>query len=221
MLMGQSNMAGRGLIGDVEPIRDERIRVFGEGQWQIAEEPLHHDKASAGVGLAMSFAQTVLEANPEVSIGFVPCAVGSTPIARWMPGADLFQHAIQEGVAASSSGSIRGVLWHQGEHDSLEESTARAYAGNFEHMIAVLRKELEHPMLPVVVGGLGNFVAGRPEFPYFRVVDRALQELPHTVSHCAFASSEGLCDKGDSLHFDARSLREFGRRYAEAYRKLV
>ena len=32
LLMGQSNMAGRGLLEDVEPIRDERIRVFQDGR---------------------------------------------------------------------------------------------------------------------------------------------------------------------------------------------
>ena len=50
LLMGQSNMAGRGLLEDVEPIRDERIRVFQDGRWSIAEEPLHHDRPTAGIG---------------------------------------------------------------------------------------------------------------------------------------------------------------------------
>jgi hypothetical protein len=71
-----------------------------------------------------------------------------------------------------------------------------------------------------VVGGLGHFLPNRPEFPFFRIVDAALQQLPQTVSYCGFASSEGLLDKGDSLHFDARSQREFGRRYATAYLEL-
>jgi hypothetical protein len=34
-------------------------------------------------------------------------------------------------------------------------------------------------------------------------------------------SAEGLTDKGDKTHFDSESCREFGRRYAEAYRKLA
>lgn len=215
--MGQSNMAGRGRLGDVDPIRDERIRVFRNGEWRRASEPLHHDKESAGVGLAMSFAQALLEKKPESSIGFVPCAVGSTPIARWMPGADLYRQAMEQAQAARQVGSIKGLLWHQGEHDSIEEGIARDYARHFEGMVRALREELNEPALPVVVGGLGNFLAARPDFPHFRIVDTNLRELPRTVPHCGLASSEGLGDKGDSLHFDARSLREFGRRYADVY----
>lgn len=217
LLMGQSNMAGRGLVGEVDPIRDERIRVFRNGEWRSATEPLHYDKESAGVGLAMSFAEALLERNPESAIGFVPCAVGSTPIARWMPGADLYRHAVEQAGAARQGGSIKGLLWHQGEHDSIEAGTARDYGRHFERMIRALREELNEPALPVVVGGLGNFLAARPDFPYSHIVDTNLRKLPRTVSHCGFASSEGLGDKGDSLHFDARSLREFGRRYADVY----
>jgi hypothetical protein len=33
-------------------------------------------------------------------------------------------------------------------------------------------------------------------------------------------SSSGLTHKGDELHFDARSLREFGRRFGLAYLSL-
>ena len=39
LLMGQSNMAGRGLLEDVEPIRDERIRVFQDGRWPSPKSP--------------------------------------------------------------------------------------------------------------------------------------------------------------------------------------
>jgi hypothetical protein len=220
LLMGQSNMAGRGLLGDIEPIRDERIRVLDEGEWHTAKEPLHHDKESAGVGLAMSFAQTLLEREPEASIGFIPCAVGSTPIARWMPGADLYQHAMEHATTASRSGSIKGLLWHQGEHDSQDESIARNYARNLGTMVSSIRDELNDQTLPVVVGGLGTFLVARTDFPHFRTVHAALRALPQTLPHCGFASSAGLTDKGDSLHFDARSLREFGRRYAYAYLEL-
>lgn len=214
-------MAGRGLLGDVEPIRDERIRVFEDGKWNTAKEPLHHDRPTAGVGLAMSFGQTLLEQEPNVDIGFVPCAVGSTPIARWLPAADLYESAMTAATAAQKSGSVKGLLWHQGEHDSKKEADATHYAVHFSEMVAAVRQELGAPTLPVVVGGLGHFLAARPEFPFFRIVELTLQQLPETVPDCRFASSEGLQDKGDSLHFDAQSQREFGRRYATAYLELT
>ena len=50
LLIGQSNMAGRGLPNEVDPIADGRIETFRDYQWKAAVEPLHNDKKTAGVG---------------------------------------------------------------------------------------------------------------------------------------------------------------------------
>ena len=94
LLVGQSNMAGRGLPGEVDPIADRRIEMFRDGQWQAAVEPLHDDKETAGVGLAMSCASAYLETFPHARVGLVPAAVGGTPLSRWMPGEDLYERAL-------------------------------------------------------------------------------------------------------------------------------
>ena len=50
-------MAGRGLMDEVAPLADPRVSMFRDGNWQLAEEPLHTDKPErAGVGLASGFA---------------------------------------------------------------------------------------------------------------------------------------------------------------------
>jgi hypothetical protein len=41
-----------------------------------------------------------------------------------------------------------------------------------------------------------------------------------SVPFTAFVSSDGLASKSDKLHFDAPSLREFGKRYAAAFATL-
>ena len=220
LLMGQSNMAGRGLLEDVEPIRNERIRVFQDGTWAIAEEPLHHDRPTAGIGLAMSFARAVLDANPGTDIGLVPRAVGSTPLARWMPGADLYEGAMEAAREVTRDGTIRAVLWHQGEHDSKSEEDASSYSRRFTAMATTLRKRLGTPSLPVVLGELGGYLSKRPDFPHYRTVNAELCNIPDALPHSAVVSAEGLTDKGDDLHYDARSLRVFGERYATAYLNL-
>ena len=220
LLMGQSNMAGRGLLEDVEAIRDERIRVFQDGRWTIAEEPLHHDRPNAGIGLAMSFARTVLDANPGTEIGLVPRAVGSTPLERWMPGADLYEGAMAAAREGARDGTIKAVLWHQGEHDSKSEADASSYVQRFSGMVATLREQLDAPSMPVIVGELGGYLSERPDFPHYRIVNAELRKVPDAVPGSAFVNAEGLTDKGDSLHYDARSLRIFGERYAAAYLRL-
>ena len=217
LLMGQSNMAGRGLLEDVEPIRDERIRVYQDGQWATAEEPLHHDRPTAGIGLAMSFARTVLDANPGTDIGLVPRAVGSTPLERWMPGADLYECAMAAAREAARDGTIKAVLWHQGEHDSKSEADASSYLQRFTAMVKTLKEQLGAPSLPFILGELGAYLSERPDFPHYRTVNAELRKIPDALPHSAFVSAEGLNDKGDSLHYDARSLRILGQRYADAY----
>ncbi len=216
LLMGQSNMAGRGLPQDVEPIRDERIRVFRDSRWSVAEEPLHHDRPTAGIGLAMSFARSLRNADPDTVIGLVPRAVGSTPLERWMPGADLYAGAVAAAGKTARDGTLRAVLWHQGEHDARSDTDASSYARRFTVMITELRAQLGAPALPVVLGELGAFLAARPDFPHYRTVNAQLRKIPDSLPHCALATAEGLTDKGDRLHYDARSLRIFGERYAAA-----
>ena len=56
LLIGQSNMAGRGRLEEVSALQDPQIFMFRDGRWIVAEEPLHTDKPDiAGVGLGMSF----------------------------------------------------------------------------------------------------------------------------------------------------------------------
>ena len=58
LLIGQSNMAGRGFAEDVEPISDDKITMLNsDKQWVKMQEPIHFDKSAAGVGLAASFAK--------------------------------------------------------------------------------------------------------------------------------------------------------------------
>ena len=119
LLMGQSNMAGRGALAAEDRAAPEGIvKLDASGKWVPASEPIHFDKPVAGAGLAASFAKRV--ARPGVAVGLVPCAVGGTPLARWMPGADLYKAAVARAKIAQKSGTIRAILWHQGEGDCAE-----------------------------------------------------------------------------------------------------
>lgn len=75
--------------------------------------------------------------------------------------------------------------------------------------------------MPVIVGQLGKFLTANPAFPHSQVVDAALWQASQRLPQCGYASSAGLQDDGSRIHFDSRSLREFGRRYTAAYLELV
>ena len=88
LLVGQSNMAGRGEVTDADRVPDPNILMLNKAnEWVPAVDPLHFDKPKiAGVGLGRSFAREIAKANPGITIGLIPCAVGGSPITCWEVG---------------------------------------------------------------------------------------------------------------------------------------
>ncbi len=219
LLIGQSNMAGRGALEEVPPIEHHNIFMFRDGAWQQARDPLHDDGPRAGVGPGMSFAAELVERDPDTGVGLVPCAVGGTPLSRWEPGADLYENAIATVRPALSEGRLRAFLWHQGESDARDESLSASYGERLTATISAFRQELSAASAPFITGELVRSL--KDEFVGHATVNGALDKLAETLPACAFVSSQGLADSGDFVHFDSASLREFGRRYAQSYLDLA
>jgi hypothetical protein len=212
LLIGQSNMAGRGPVEAADQVPHPRVfKLTKELTWVPAVDPLHFDKPTVvGVGPGLSFARTVADAEPHSEIGLVPAAFGGTSLDEWKPDGELYRAALDRARVALKSGHLAGILWHQGESDSAAEKAA-TYAVRFGKMVARLRADLNAADVPIIVGETGRF---RPDA---EAINTVLAALPQTVPKCAFVSAEGLTDKGDKLHFDSASQREFGRRYARAW----
>lgn len=220
LLIGQSNMAGRGKVEDQDQQAHPRVVMFTkDNRWVPAVDPLHFDKPIAGVGLGTTFGKTMADDDGIVTIGLIPCAVGGTPLKRWQKGGDLFKQAVARAKAAQKDGTLKGILWHQGESDAGAQDTAETYGERLSQMVTDLREELDTPTAPFVAGTLGDFLAvkskeGKPS--YWKLINEQITALPKTLPHSAIADSAGLKDKGDKVHFDSPSLRTLGRRYAEA-----
>ncbi len=222
LLIGQSNMAGRGRLNEVAPLSNPQIFMFRDGHWTAATEPLHTDKPHvAGIGLSMSFAVTLMKEASISPIGLVPCAVGGTPLSRWMPGADLYENAVKTIRAALSKGKLSGVLWHQGEGDSGNYDDAASYGERLGKMIKSLRSDLSVEEIPVIAGQLGYFLRNRKNYVFSELINQQLRELDGKLSAYSWISARDLTDNGDKLHFNAKSLREFGNRYAKGYLDLT
>jgi hypothetical protein len=218
LLMGQSNMAGRGKIAPEDKMTHPRVLLFTlDNKWELAVEPVTRDKPGMlGVGPGLAFGKAMAEKEPGVTIGLVPCAVGGTPLKRWQSGGDLYSGAVHRAKLAMQDGTMKGILWHQGESDSGSATNANTYGDRLAGMIRDIRADLATPGLPFVVGQIGEFLydRGPKHSPYAHVVNAALAALPDKVPATACAPSQGLNHKGDQLHFDAAAQREFARRYA-------
>ncbi|WP_295768832.1 sialate O-acetylesterase [uncultured Mucilaginibacter sp.] len=223
LLMGQSNMAGRGVVnGTLAQEHNDSVLVLNkDGDWVVAHHPLHYDKPSmAGAGPGLMFGIEMKKAYPGVTIGLVPCAVGGTSIEKWMPGAydevtktHPYDDAVARIEAAMKQGTIKGVIWHQGEANSSPQSVG-TYLAQLSELIGRIRKLVKNPELPFVAGKLGLF---NNKFYDFNM---EIVKLPQVVSNTAVVLSDGLDHKGDGLHFSGPSADELGRRYAEKMLEL-
>ena len=223
LIIGQSNMAGRGFFEDVEPIdnSDGGIKVLRNGRWIPMYGPVNPDRKTARVNLAESFAKRYHE-EKGVEVGIIPCADGGTCLDQWAVGGLLFDHACYMAELASRTSTIAAVLWHQGESDCSEER-ASLYEKKLEKIFDAFRKRLGLADVPFIVGGLGDFLYDffTPDrYEPMEKVNNALQNYAKTHKMTGFASAKGLGANPDNLHFSAPALREFGIRYYEVFLKL-
>ena len=218
LLIGQSNMSGRGILTAENRICDGRILRLVNGRFQTMWEPLSADRSFAGASLAPAFALEYVRATGE-SVGLIPASDGGSSIDEWQPGELLYDHAVSEARLAQRTGVIRAILWHQGEADC-HPARAAQYAPKFLHMFRSLKKDLDLPDVRIYVGGLGDYLAKNevdPNLANYDSVNTVLRTLAAENDDIRFVSAEGLTSKEDNLHFNTESLRLFGKRYFAAY----
>lgn len=227
LLVGQSNMAGRGRLTEQNPKPHPRVlSLTKELNWQPATDPLHFDKPRiVGVGLGRTFAHEIIKTDPDITVGLIPCAVGGSPIDTWKPGVihpstkiHPWDEAMKRAKHALRFGELKGILWHQGESDS-KAGLSDTYEAKLHDLINRFRQELDAKNVPFIAGQMGRFKK-RPWDEHKERVDRAHRELGAKVFRAAFVSSAGLRDK-DGVHFNAAGYRELGRRYAKAFFDLT
>jgi hypothetical protein len=231
LLVGQSNMKGRGLI-DLKPVTHDRNLFFHpkQQQWYVSRDPLHSagtpdlidGSDNAGTGPGMSFAMTLLEKRPEMAIGLIPAAVGGAPINSYKT--ELFDRSLMlmtEGRRQSPlKTEIKAILWLQGESDATENSYT-SYEGKLLDLVDRYRKELKDPELPFIACTIGSFIHPHKRFTRSREINDILLRLPSKRRHTACIDARDLTvTTGDKLHYCKDAQIEIGKRFAAAYLKL-
>jgi hypothetical protein len=234
LLIGQSNMAGRGTVEAQDTLPDRRVlRLSPAGRWETAKDPIHFDKAIAGVGPGLTFGRLMAAQDTSVTIGLIPCAVGGSGIDVWTPGAYYdgtkthpYDDALARAKTAMQTGTLAGIIWHQGETDSTPEKSS-LYQQKLKLLIKRLRADLQAPNVPFVAGQLPAYqinrpgADGRPQVNESAVrINEAVAGLTKQVANYTYITAEGTSDVGDHTHFNAVSARLMGQRYAAAIQRL-
>lgn len=256
LLAGQSNMAGRGYAESEDlTVIPNLLMIRPDGKWQYAIEPITKDRAFVGtftdsgekvtgndpfetvlpeagqkvcgVGPGRTFGKMLADANPECIIGLIPCAVGGTSIAAWMPGGVddwdssnfPYDNAVKKAKKAQKSGKIIAVLWHQGENDAHKQTPD--YTEKLRTVVQNFRRDLQlGPEVPFIAGDMASFY-NKPLIENIYIVDQALKTISDEDPSFCCVNTKDLTHRGDNLHYDTASQHELGKRYFEAFTKFI
>jgi len=223
IMAGQSNMAGRALVEPQDTITNKRIlSINKDGRLILAKEPLHfYEPNLTGLDCGLSFAKRLLKNIPRnISILIIPTAVGGSSISQWLGDSlyrsvRLFSNFTARVNNAKQYGTIKGILWHQGESDANEKNSPE-YQERLGILMNKFRAVTGVKDLPVLIGELGSFSKYKQQFG---VINETIHRYASQNANTIVISTGDLKDKGDSLHFNSSAQRTMGKRFAEAYLK--
>jgi hypothetical protein len=223
LLTGQSNMAGRGeILPDYTGVIDDTYLFKGNGDWTEAENPLNlfsnirkaasMQKMNPGYGFATKLSSTL----PEKQFGLVVNARGGTSISELMKGnaSGYYELTLERIQTAARYGTVRAILWHQGESDRNKSDYLQA----LNTLVTDYRTDLGIPDLPVFAGQLGKWRSDSEPF------NTNLTTIADHISNSYWIASDGFGPINNDFsdpHFNGESQVTFGKRYAASVLKNV
>ncbi|NHE58945.1 sialate O-acetylesterase [Cyclobacterium plantarum] len=215
--IGQSNMAGRAEVKEDLAAPLTGVYLFTGTDWVPAANPMNiyssirKDSSMQRLSPAYGFVQKISALNPEKKIGMVVNAKGGSAIEEWLPGTHFFNEIVAKSRLAAKNGTIKGVIWHQGESNV---NRADQYLDQLSQLIVALRDTLGLADLPFVAGQVSEDKANRKPF------NQMILNLPDRLPYTAVVSSHGTTTF-DSTHFDSPSQILLGERYAYKMQTLL
>lgn len=149
---GQSNAGNSG--GTRLIPADDRVAAISRlgGDGAFGKDPLHG--VNGIMGSAWSLLGEKLVRRLNVPVGFIGFGQGGTAVVQWLPESrdSLYSRLKQALDTAGKLGGAKAVLWHQGETDSDQETTARQYEERLTRIIE--RSRLDAPWNPRLPWGI-------------------------------------------------------------------
>ena len=230
VLVGQSNMVGMSEVPEGFEL-PENVYTFGNDyQWHQAVSPVDSavgqvDNVSAdeeaGFGPALAFAQSRMAENPNQSIGLIPCAKSGSSISQWdksLSDQSLYGSCLKRVRAASTMGTVSGILFFQGEADTIDPKefpslnpAADAWAEKFATFAYNFRQDIGNPGTPLVYAQLGqpDDLQGLPNWALVQEQQANIQ-----IPNAKMIVTNDLPMMG--IHYTPDSYAAIGERFAEA-----
>jgi len=221
VMAGQSNMAGRGLVAPQDTISNSRVLVLNkQGSMLLAKEPLHfYEPTMVGLDCGLSFGKRLIKDLPDhVSVLLLPTAVGGSSISQWLGDSihrnvKLLSNFKEKVEIGKQYGTVKGVLWHQGESDANEKGM-KSHKENLSKLFKIFRTVIGNENTPIIVGELGSFSKYKENW---QKINEQINKYANSDLYCEVVSTSDLKDKGDRTHFNAAGQRTLGKRFASEF----
>ena len=221
ILLGQSNMAGRAPIEDADTTALPLVKLLdADGSFEVARNPLNRysnirkGEAMQKLGPGYYFAKTLSEQLQD-TIYLVVNARGGMALERFMKKdpAGYYKktlNRIKQALRAYPDMKPEAIIWHQGESN---RNDYQNYLSHLNKLVTDFRSDLGIPDLLFIAGEIGKW---NPD--YSHIVKR-IATIPDSISYASLVSSEGLTNI-DNFHFDSKSQKILGERYAKKYLEI-
>ena len=228
LLAGQSNMAGRGFVEPRDTVSNNRIlSIDKNNNWIHAQEPLHfYEPPLTGLDCGLSFGREMLKyVADSISIALIPCAVGGSEIQQWIGDSihrnvKLYSNFKQKVELAKKQGTIKGILWHQGENDA-HTNLIPSYEEKLSILFSKFRTDIQNDSLPIIIGELGSFYTPPEEQEKWDSINKIIHSFSNISPNTYVINTQDLSSKSDNVHFNASSQRTMGIRFAEKFNKIT
>ncbi|MGB3299011.1 MAG: sialate O-acetylesterase, partial [Phormidesmis sp.] len=234
VLVGQSNMVGAAeLPNDIQA--SANVFTFGNDyRWEKATELVDNpanqvdsvsEDPEPGFGPALTFAKTLVAGDSNQLIGLIPCAKDGSSISDWqrnMSDQTLYGSCLKRVRAASSMGEVSGILFFQGEADTIDpqqfpalQPDAKAWAEKFALFAYNFRQDVGKPDLPLVYAQLGQpaDLEGLPNWDLVKAQQKNIQ-----IPNAKMIETADLPMQG--IHFTVDSYKVIGQRFADAINSI-
>ena len=199
---------------------DEQDRVINDIERRVGDFSLTFAKAYINAGM--------LKQGRKVLI--IRTAVGGTGFQRkhWGVDDDLYLKMLQMtdyALSLNPENQLKGVLWHQGEHDAFEGNTPENYRNQLTALVKSVKERYNQPDLPFICGEFAReWKAENIEIcePILQVIKEVAQaQGGRFVETGDLPTNHEATGSDDNIHFCRESLHILGQRYFEAYEDIL
>ncbi|MDR1258364.1 MAG: sialate O-acetylesterase, partial [Tannerellaceae bacterium] len=232
LCMGQSNMVGyTNYVADYTPVSSAYVYNSTANSWVAPSNPISAynvlgDVQNGKIGPHYGFLLDMVNYYPGRKIAIVLAGYGGREIATFLPGngSGYYSGAVAAAKAAvvMSGGTIRAVLWHQGEWDSDNADRIAQYEGKLQTLISSLRTDLGIPNLPFIAGEITEDPAYSDTYSRGVAFNVELNRIAASsvIQYFYVIQSDGLTLQ-DGWHFNSSSMVTLGQRYATRVHSIL